>query len=583
MPAPTVRLTLPTDRETPPTVQVAGGVRYRVAYARAAETQAAADHGQDYAAIQVAGSCCAFVLCDGVSQSFFGDLAATYLGDALIAWLTDILPDTMDDAVILHTLTDRLQALTGAASVGVAVRSIPDHLPALLHTVLEEKRANGSESTFVCGRLDRPSPAWPAGRLVLAWLGDSRLRFWGDAGERTAELGATFLSPERWSSAQGTLGTPHLFVGPLVTPTHCLVTHLLAYSDGLSLLDSHDTPPPDAALQELIQHTGTLPGSDDVSLLDITFDPPLDLAAIFDRPPTPPPPVPWWRLGLLIGAGLVLLALLIGIWASLTGPARATLSPTPSLDPRPRPPSVIVPDRGSPPAGRIVFAGRQDNTSRSAIFILDLAHLDSPQLFVPQNRINRYPTWDNNGNQIAFIAADTAGDSPAGPLWVMNAAGQQAHALLPIVQAKWPRWSPHGSHIVYAAGPINQINHSDLFTVALTHTVAVTTTTGTLTDPITITDGPPLQITHNPGFAGYPTWVCDGKVIIFALSARGNGPSHLFQVNADGTGLTRLAMTPEPGDKQTMPAVSPDGLRLAFSAHVQAADHLYILDSPTST
>lgn len=75
-------------------VQVVRGqaLAYRFAYARSADTRASGDVGQDYLAVREGPQTLVFALCDGVSQSFYGDLAARYLGDALVAWLGERLP-----------------------------------------------------------------------------------------------------------------------------------------------------------------------------------------------------------------------------------------------------------------------------------------------------------------------------------------------------------------------------------------------------------------------------------------------------------------------------------------------------------
>src|SRR5436305_10544756 len=89
-------LILPQDRETPVQVGRRGGFAWRCAYSRAAETRKAGDLGQDFLAFLYDDSTFAFAVCDGVGQSFFGELASSFLGNALINWLWQDLPGTMD-------------------------------------------------------------------------------------------------------------------------------------------------------------------------------------------------------------------------------------------------------------------------------------------------------------------------------------------------------------------------------------------------------------------------------------------------------------------------------------------------------
>src|SRR5688500_8353015 len=99
-------------RET--AVQVVRGrtFSYRYAYARSADSRAANDPGQDYLTFQEEGNSFAFVLCDGVSQSFYGEIAARVLGDGLVAWLMRDLPPSLDGADMRASLVARLSLLT---------------------------------------------------------------------------------------------------------------------------------------------------------------------------------------------------------------------------------------------------------------------------------------------------------------------------------------------------------------------------------------------------------------------------------------------------------------------------------------
>jgi len=279
-------LRVPQDQETP--VQVVRGrvFAYRFAYARAAETRVAGDVGQDYLAVREGERTFVFALCDGVSQSFYGDLAARYLGDALVAWLSDSLPPTMEPETIRAALTTYLHDLTGPATEQVRHHPLPSDIPQMLRDVLEEKRALGSESTFVCGRIDLPGGDFPAGRIVLAWMGDSRLRLWGSGDESPADLGGVFETAQRWSSRRGPVGgDPHVFVAPLVQAGRRF-NRLMAYSDGLAALDARDKAPSNRALQDLITRAGETATSDDISFLEVWLGP---MPAQIEAVPLPAP------------------------------------------------------------------------------------------------------------------------------------------------------------------------------------------------------------------------------------------------------------------------------------------------------
>src|SRR5215210_3778356 len=104
------------DRETPVQTGSMSAFSWRYAYARSADTRTAGDPGQDYLTFRYDDTTFAFALCDGVSQSFFGDLSARLLGDALLEWVWQDLPAGADSQKIQTDLSSKLKALTPHAS-----------------------------------------------------------------------------------------------------------------------------------------------------------------------------------------------------------------------------------------------------------------------------------------------------------------------------------------------------------------------------------------------------------------------------------------------------------------------------------
>jgi Tol biopolymer transport system component len=72
--------------------------------------------------------------------------------------------------------------------------------------------------------------------------------------------------------------------------------------------------------------------------------------------------------------------------------------------------------------------------------------------------------------------------------------------------------------------------------------------------------------------AGHPWWSPDGSRIVFYDGAGsvsyGAGDSHIFVVNADGTGLTRLTHGDSEADYH--PSWSPDGHAILFTRYTFA-------------
>lgn len=259
---------LSQDREIPVRTVPAGPFRVRFLYARSADSREADQPGQDYLAFRSDGYRLAFALCDGVSQSFYGDLAARFLGDALLEWLWELPRPATEPGLLRQELVAHLRALTRVADAQVQGLALPGDLPQMVREVLEQKRAIGSETTFVCGCLQEATSELPQGHLVLAWMGDSRLRLWGSSGERTSELEASWDEALRWSSRDGPKGgPPGVFIGPLVG-----ISHVQTYSDGLLSREENLNPRlEDHELDRLVADLGKEPASDDISFLQIDY------------------------------------------------------------------------------------------------------------------------------------------------------------------------------------------------------------------------------------------------------------------------------------------------------------------------
>lgn len=267
-------LRIPQDRETPVQSVKRAWFGYRYAFNRSADSRASGDPGQDFLLICENEQRLVFALCDGVSQSFYGDLGARLLGEALVHWLWTQTPSSPE--TLAQDITSYLNSLVPSASQEVEKQPIPDHLPPMVRQVLEQKRALGSESTFVAGLFD-----FQRGALWLAWMGDSRLRLWGREGEITAQLGDTFRTQERWSTRRGCLGKVHTFQLPL-SKLH----YLIVYSDGLARLDTlmrrHFR---DQSINALIEDALLRPDSDDISFFECW----LGEKRPMEKPPLPSP------------------------------------------------------------------------------------------------------------------------------------------------------------------------------------------------------------------------------------------------------------------------------------------------------
>jgi hypothetical protein len=191
-----------------------------------------------------------------------GDLAARLLGDWLLEWLWQGALPAADPVVLQSVLDTQLHEIAKQVDRQVRDFALPADLPSLLQEVLEQKRALGSESTFAAGLIDIA-----AKQATLAWMGDSRMRLWGPHNKPIPDLGDTFHTRERWSSRQGPVGQPHVAVLSLD-----VMQRLVAYSDGLVLLDDEPETLSDQDLDALIAVAGNLPTSDDMSFLEVRLE-----------------------------------------------------------------------------------------------------------------------------------------------------------------------------------------------------------------------------------------------------------------------------------------------------------------------
>jgi hypothetical protein len=254
---------IPNDRELPLQETTAGPFTWRHAYARASERRANNRVGQDYLTFQQSEGRFAFALCDGVGQSYFGELAARLLGDALLAWLWAVPPGAASADDLGTELAAWLADLTEEGTAAVAAHEHQPGLAPLVASVLERKRAAGSATTLAGGRIDLTGD----GRMgvTLVALGDSRLRLWVDGAEIAVHPAEARVG-HGWSTRRGIVGGQ-----PSISLVNSRVqaVRVLAYSDGLVALDPVGEQIASADLQALIEASRADPPSDDIAVLDV--------------------------------------------------------------------------------------------------------------------------------------------------------------------------------------------------------------------------------------------------------------------------------------------------------------------------
>jgi hypothetical protein len=255
-------VTLNQESDTPARREYIGNVALTYLYDRSRDSQQAGGRGQDFIAFCGDDTRLAFAVCDGVSQSFYGDLAARFLGEKLVRWLA-ALPFPDDAETFRAALNAQLAAWQPEAEALVAAQPIRADLPPLLRDALLRKRENGSESMFLAALIDHK-----VGAFAACWMGDLRLRLFDAEGEELPLPEAHWETRQRWSSRVGAKnGAPQVLLMALND-----IARLTAHSDGFGsrsdMLKRFTLESLNALADELL----SLPTSDDLSLLDVALN-----------------------------------------------------------------------------------------------------------------------------------------------------------------------------------------------------------------------------------------------------------------------------------------------------------------------
>lgn len=266
------RIELRQESETPLTTLITPFGTALYLYARSADSVDAHTIGQDYVTFRYGERDLAFAVCDGVGQSFMGDLAARLAGNGLVDWLWEI-ERPADSEAFAQAVTAALNALTAHSAEQVRAFKLPEGLPPILEQALEVQRQYGSESMFVAGRIAlADADPW----IALCWLGDSPVAALDIAGE-LVDLGPRGHTSERWNTLTGVKGTVHTWVGSAER-----VARVAGYTDGLGM----EHVPTDADLARLMERWATQPPADDASLFDVRLAPSPQTTGQ-EKPPAP--------------------------------------------------------------------------------------------------------------------------------------------------------------------------------------------------------------------------------------------------------------------------------------------------------
>lgn len=245
-------VTIPQEKDLEGSIELlSGGRALSYVYARSRDTANAGAPGQDFIAFRYDATRIAFAVCDGVSQSFYGEIAARFLGCRLVESIWRGAGDQ---------LPELLNAWTADADRLVQARRVTPTLPDMQRVAIERKRGQGSESMFIAGLVDQS-----ADTLSLWYMGDMRVWLWDADGLEIPIPDAAFNTRERWSTRVGMKN------GAVRTLNRTLagIAHLTAHSDGVGSFAPRLNAVSQDFLNTIVAEQRKAPGSDDISILDI--------------------------------------------------------------------------------------------------------------------------------------------------------------------------------------------------------------------------------------------------------------------------------------------------------------------------
>jgi Tol biopolymer transport system component len=169
------------------------------------------------------------------------------------------------------------------------------------------------------------------------------------------------------------------------------------------------------------------------------------------------------------------------------------------------------------------------------------------------------PAWSPDGKQIAFVSARDGNAD----VYVMNADGREVRRLTDNpANDQNPVWSPDGKRLSFDSF---RDGNQEIYVMNA--------------------DGSgQIRLTDNPSNDGAPSWSPNGRQIAFgsnrtdAICIIGEcdpaGPSRIFIMNADGSGIAPLTAG-EAND--LLPVWSPSGIYIAFISDRDGNDEIYVM------
>lgn len=261
------------EEETLTSLLINDVLNLRLFSARCRESQAQSLVNQDYVLVnaQQDGSSLCFCVCDGVSNSYRGEFAARYLGARLVQWLQTLPSFQWASTSWKGQLRTLLHTWAAEAQQEVLQLDLPAGVPNLVREVLEELRAaQGSETVFLCGRINRallskPSAAPQTVEIFLCWMGNVTAHLFV-TDDNCIILGGDEEKAEGWSTGRGLRGKLSTWHTGLTT-----LEQLIVHTDGLDRIQRQLPALSNEALQRQARRLLSLPQNDDMTALTLQW------------------------------------------------------------------------------------------------------------------------------------------------------------------------------------------------------------------------------------------------------------------------------------------------------------------------
>jgi len=217
--------------------------------------------GEDYLVFKSEKLRTIFVLCDGISSSYYGNLGSQLVGELILGWLWE----NFDGERVEDTAKELGEYLNNEdfSSTIVKNKKLPEAEGFLGGSLKKRREEIGTQSNFVCGVIDHASGRDGTDSIGLFILGDAKLHLFEHSGEKDNRFQHDYSSDEAWSSKDGVFGEIHayqFFDG---------IDSIIAHSDGLDPVVSSLKPGlPEGNIEEFFS-IAQAQKDDDISFLEI--------------------------------------------------------------------------------------------------------------------------------------------------------------------------------------------------------------------------------------------------------------------------------------------------------------------------